>query len=210
MVFYKINYKQYGLGSAASIPQITSDEAVDAFVTIQEVFELTNWEITRFVPFIFNFFDNNITFYKTDELLNFLIDKVFIINNYLKNNQNIDTDRYNLKESFVKFQNNLLSLLKDKKLIDSNRESIQEESITKYYGIINYIWWPMFIFSQDPNDTKENMKLKHSGSINDMIRMIENELTIVEPVEAEVVKPPIAKPIYTSNYDDNLPQASGV
>lgn len=209
MVFYKINYKQYGNGAGASIIQITSDDAVDAFLIIQEIFELTNWEITRFVPFIFNFFDNNITFYKTDELLNFLIDKIFIINSYLKNNQNIDTDRYNLKESFVKFQNNLLSLLKEKKLISSNRESIQEESITKYYGIINYIWWPMFIFSQDPNDTKENMKLKHnSGSINDMIRMIENELTIIGHVEAQVVKPSIATP--TNNNDENLPEASRV
>ena len=207
MVFYKINYKQYGLGSGASITQITRDDAVEAFITIQEVFELTNWEITRFVPFIFNFFDNNITFYKTDELLIFLIDKISIINSYLKNNQNIDTDRYNLKESFVKFQNNLLSLLKDKKLIGSNRESIQEESITKYYGIINYIWWPMFIFSQDPNDTEENMKLKNnSPSISDMIKMIENELTVIGHVEAEVVKPSIAT--LTDNNDENLPEAS--
>ena len=201
MIFYKINYNQYGKGSGASVIQITVNDAIQAFYKIQEIYQIANWNINIVPPFIFNFLDDMpIVFNKTGNLLDYLIDNYNIINKYLNDNQNINIDRFSLKEIFIKFQVNLLSLIKN----------INEGDNRKYNGLISYIWWPMFIFSQkqNMNDSKEDIFYKiGSFSHIEMINKIKEEIT-VDGI-AEVVKPLIAKPI-NENNDLSLPIASEV
>lgn len=201
MVFYKINYKQYGLGSAASIPQITSDNAVEAFFKLEEIYQINNWKAMNNFLFNFYFADEIIEFRTHLDVLHFLKDNYNIIERYIHKNQNL-REKYNLKEIFVKFQSSFLEYLKN--------ISIKRSSVKYQAAIIDYIFKSLFIFSKNPNVEIESMIIESQNilPISSLIIQLNSILTYDGPVTAEIIHTQIAKPDNSSGSDNtNTPEA---
>ena len=201
MVFYKINYKQYGLGSAASIPQITSDNAVEAFFKLEEIYQINNWKAMNNFLFNFYFADEIIEFRTHLDVLHFLKDNYNIIERYIHKNQNL-REKYNLKEIFVKFQSSFLEYLKG--------ISIKRSSVKYQAAIIDYIFKSLFIFSKNPNVEIESMIIESQNilPISSLIIQLNSILTYDGPVTAEIIHTQIAKPDNSSGSDNtNTPEA---
>ena len=201
MVFYKINYKQYGLGSAASIPQITSDNAVEAFFKLEEIYQINNWKAMNNFLFNFYFADEIIEFRTHADVLHFLKDNYNIIQSYINKNPNLH-EKYNLKEIFVKFQSSFLEYLKN--------ISIKRSSVKYQAAIIDYIFKSLFIFSKNPNVEIESMIIESQNilPISSLIIQLNSILTYDGPVTAEIIHTQIAKPDNSSGSDNtNTPEA---